>query len=114
MSRKISSLAKPFQGRWRITSMELWDKAAIDLVEPGFLEFKSDNGAMSLIVVEAWLDGRYATRDGEPFAEFSWEGMDEGDQRCGRGWTKVAKDRTLEGRILFHQGDDSGFTCSPW
>ena len=25
-------------GRWRITSMELWDTDAIDLVEPGFIE----------------------------------------------------------------------------
>ena len=93
--------------------MELWDQAAIDLVEPGFLEFKGDSGAMCFIVVEAWLDVRYDMRNGKPFAEFSWEGMDEGDPRSGRGWAEVTKDGNVEGRIFFHQGDDSGFTCSP-
>ncbi|MEM7036436.1 MAG: hypothetical protein AAF570_05595 [Bacteroidota bacterium] len=93
--------------------MELWDRASIDLVEPGYLEFKSDSGAMGFIVVEAWLDVRYVLRDGAPLAEFSWVGTDEGDPICGRGWAKVTKERTLEGRIFFHQGDDSGFVCSP-
>ena len=36
--------------------------------------------------VRAWLDVRYGARDGVPIAEFSWEGVDEGDRRSGRGW----------------------------
>lgn len=73
MARKAKPLAKPFQGKWRITSMELWDRAAINLVGPGFIEFKGEEGAMAFIVVEAWLDVRYGERDGKPVAEFSWE-----------------------------------------
>lgn len=32
-------------GRWRIETMELWDRDAIDLVEPGFIEFGGDLAA---------------------------------------------------------------------
>ncbi|MFA5952937.1 MAG: hypothetical protein WC807_21995 [Hyphomicrobium sp.] len=114
MARKAKPLAQPFEGKWRITSMELWDRAAINLVGPGYIEFKGAEGVMAFIVVEAWLDVRYGERDGKPIAEFSWEGTDEGDPRSGRGWATISNAGTLEGRVFFHQGDDSGFTCSPW
>jgi hypothetical protein len=29
-------------GRWRITEMDNWDQEAVDLVEPGFIEFDED------------------------------------------------------------------------
>jgi hypothetical protein len=97
-------------GRWRITSMELWDTDAIDLVEPGFIEFDRDGtGRFGFIVVAGWMDCREATRDGRPCVEFTWEGSDEGDQVSGRGWATLAEDGTLDGRIFFHLGDDSGF-----
>ena len=35
---------------------------------------------MRFIAVQAWLDVRYGTRDDGPIAEFTWEGVDEGDQ----------------------------------
>lgn len=66
--------------------MDLWDKDAIDLVEPGFITFNGEEGEMRFIAVRAWLDVRYRSRDGVLVAEFSWEGIDEGDQRSGRGW----------------------------
>jgi hypothetical protein len=37
---KASLLAAPFQGRWRIAEMDLWDNETIDLVEPAFLEIE--------------------------------------------------------------------------
>lgn len=114
MARKAERLAQPFQGRWRITAMDLWDKAAINLVEPGFVQVDGAEGEMRFIVVVAWLDIRYGLRDGEPIAEFSWEGVDEGDQRCGRGWIKCDAAGVLIGHIFFHQGDDLAFTCTPW
>ena len=66
--------------------MDLWDNEALDLVEPAFLRFKAQEGEMRFIAVTAWLDVRYGARGGRPIAEFSWEGVDEGDQRSGRGW----------------------------
>jgi hypothetical protein len=28
----------PLTGRWRIVEMDMWDRDAIDLIEPGFIE----------------------------------------------------------------------------
>jgi hypothetical protein len=112
MSRKkVPALALPFQGRWRIAEMDLWDQDAVDLVEPGSITFKGQDGEMRFIAVRAWLDVRYGTRNGGPIAEFSWEGVDEGDQRCGRGWAILGTAGRLVGHIFFHKGDDSGFVC---
>ena len=105
----MTSLAD-FTGRWRITSMELWDTDAIDLVEPASIEFDRDGtGRFGFIAVDGWMDCRETTRDGRPCVEFTWEGSDEGDQVTGRGWAALAEDGALDGRIFFHLGDDSGF-----
>src|SRR5436190_10352804 len=62
-------------GRWRIVSMEIWDADAIDLVEPGFIQFNQDrSGQFGLIAVQGWMDCREATRDGRPCVEFTWDG----------------------------------------
>jgi hypothetical protein len=42
--------------------------------------------------------------------EFAWDGEDEMDPVSGRGWA-IIKDGQLQGRIYFHEGDDSGFTA---
>ena len=97
-------------GRWRIVAMELWDADAIDLVGPGFFEFGRDRlGRLGFIAVEGQLDWREVVRDGRPGVEFTWEGGDDGDPVTGRGWAVLTGDDTLDGRIFFHLGDDSGF-----
>lgn len=112
--RKQSALAAPFQGRWRIVEMDLWDEEARDLVEPAFIRFDGEEGEMRFICVVAWLDVRYGARAGSPIAEFSWEGVDEGDERCGRGWIEIGTAGRLVGHFFFHMGDDSGFVCEKW
>jgi hypothetical protein len=112
--KRPSALAAPFQGRWRIAETDLWDNDALDLVEPAFLEIKGQGGKMQFIAVTAWLDIRYDARAGGPVAEFSWEGVDEGDQRSGRGWLAPGTAGRLVGHLYFHMGDDSGFVCEPW
>jgi hypothetical protein len=100
----------PVTGRWRIEAMELWDAEAIDLVGPGFIEFDRDrSGRVGFIAVEGQLDWREMARDGRAGVEFTWEGADEGDPVSGRGWAVLTGEDTLEGRIFFHLGDDSGF-----
>jgi hypothetical protein len=102
-------------GRWRITEMDNWDQEAIDLVQPGFIEFDDDGlGDLGFIAVRGELDCRDADRDGSPEGsglpiEFSWQGSDEGDDVSGRGWAALNPDGTLEGHIYFHLGDDSAF-----
>lgn len=97
-------------GRWRIVAMELWDADAVDLVGPGFIEFGRDRlGWLGFIAVEGQVDWREVVRDGRPGVEFTWEGCDDGDHMTGRGWAVLTDADTLDGRIFFHLGDDSGF-----
>jgi hypothetical protein len=112
--KKPSALAAPFQGRWRIAEMDLWDNDALDLVEPAFLEIKGQGGKMQCIAVTAWLDILYVARAGGPIAESCWEGVDEGDQRSGCGWLAPGTAGRLVGHLYFHMGDDSGLVCEPW
>jgi hypothetical protein len=97
-------------GRWRIVEMELWDRDAIDLVEPAMIEFARDGtGAFHFIVVQAGLD--YRLSEDRHRAEFSFEGFDEDTPVTGRGWASVDDDGALSGRIFFHMGDDSAFSA---
>jgi hypothetical protein len=97
-------------GRWRITEMDNWDQEAVDLVQAGFIGFDDDGlGELGFIAVTGELDCRDADRDGRPGVEFSWQGSDEGEDACGRGWAALNRDGTLEGHIYFHLGDDSAF-----
>jgi len=97
-------------GRWRIVEMGGWDRDAIDLVDPGFIEFaRNGTGQFSFIAVRGWLDFRPAAQDGRAGVEFTWEGADEGDQVSGRGWESLVDDETIEGHVFFHLGDDSSF-----
>ncbi|PRY16570.1 hypothetical protein [Pseudosporangium ferrugineum] len=106
----IPGASMGFVGRWRIVEMELWDADAFDLVGPAFIEFGSDlRGRFRFIVVDGWMDCRIAKQSGGACVEFSWEGSDEGDEVSGRGWAAVVDDGVLDGRIFFHNGDDSGF-----
>jgi hypothetical protein len=83
------------------------------LVGPAFIEFGQDGtGHFALIAVEGWTDCRHAPHDGAPGVEFSWEGGDDGDPACGRGWAALGDDGALRGRIYFHHGDDSSFQAA--
>jgi hypothetical protein len=102
-------------GRWRIVAMSGWDRDAIDLVEPGYVEFaRNGTGQFGFIAVNGWLDCRPVERDGQPGVEFTWEGSDEGDQVSGRGWAVLVDDDTIEGHLFFHLGGDSSFLAKPF
>lgn len=102
-------------GRWRIVEMDAWDREAIDLVEPGFIEFAADDtGEFGLIAVRGWLDCRVSEREGRTAVEFTWVGDDEGEQVSGRGWAVLADDASLQGHLFFHMGEDSGFRAVPF
>ncbi len=95
--------------------MSGWDRDAIDLVEPGFIEFTGNGaGQFGFIAVRGELDWRPVERDGRVGVEFTWEGVDEGDQVSGRGWASLVDDATVEGHLFFHMGDDSSFRAEPF
>jgi hypothetical protein len=102
-------------GRWRIVAMSGWDRNAVDLVEPGFIEFAGDGtGQFGFIAVRGWLDCRAVKPDDRTDVEFTWEGVDEGDQVSGRGWATLIDDAMVEGHLFCHLGDDSSFRAEPF
>ena len=96
-------------GRWRITGMELWSAEAFDLLGAAFFRFDQYGGEFQFIAVRGGLDCHYSERDGRATVDFSWEGEDDGEPRCGRGWAILESKRNLRGKIYFHLGDESEF-----
>ena len=97
-------------GRWRIIEMDLWDRKAIELLGPGYIEFRRDGtGGFRFVAVEGWVDCRRVQTDNGPGVEFSWSGNDDLDPASGRGTAVLQDDGSLQGHIYFHLGDDSGF-----
>jgi hypothetical protein len=63
-------------GRWQIVEMDLWDRDAVDLLGPAFIEIGADGtGSFRFIAVEGDIDGRHVERDGHPAVEFSSAGL---------------------------------------
>jgi hypothetical protein len=97
-------------GRWRIIEMDLWDREAIELLGPGYFEFRKNGIArFRFIAVEGWMDCRPIQTDNGPGVEFSWDGTDELDRVSGRVTAVLQDGGSLQSHIYFHQGDDSGF-----
>lgn len=95
---------KAFNGYWRITWMREWDEDCIDLVQPGYFRLDDDPGAFGFGAVTAEIGARF-THDGHR-VDFSWSGMDEGDEASRRGWFTLTDVNTAEERLFFHLGDD--------
>jgi len=107
MKRK-SAFAAAFQGRWRIAEMDMLASDDLDLAEPAHITFSgAATGEMAFGALSAMLNVRY----GAACAEFTWQGFDEGDPVCGRGWAALGTAGRLLGHIFIHNGDDSGFVA---
>lgn len=80
---------------------------------PAYIEFGPEgSGRLQFIAVQADLDCRITKRDGLPVVEFSWEGDDDGDRTCGRGWAVLRERNRIEGHIFIHMGDESSFEAT--
>ena len=100
---------KPFVGTWVIAEMEAWDLEYVSMEVPGHFTFKKDGtGHFQFGLVQGEMDCRLENIDGKVRMEFSWEGQEELDPASGRGWALIENEE-LQGRIFFHQGDDSAF-----
>lgn len=112
MTRRASALAKAFHGHWRIVEMDAWADEDMDLAGPAHIVFEGDHGgSLAFVAVTGALDVRYGSRDGSACAEFSWEGFDDDEPTCGRGWVAFGTAGRLVGHIFIHIGDDSGFVA---
>jgi hypothetical protein len=99
-------------GYWKITKMDVWDQAYVDLVVPGFIEFEMEDdhlmGQFQFGTVVGWLDCRLRHIGDDSHVEWSWEGHNDSDPGCGRGWASLEHGR-LVGHLYIHCGDDSAF-----
>jgi hypothetical protein len=102
-------------GYWKITEMEVWGPAYIDLVVPGFIEFQLEDqylmGTFQFGTVSGSLHCGFREVGGETFVEWSWQGQSDTDPGCGRGWANLVNGE-LVGRIFIHAGDDSAFRAT--
>ena len=101
-------MKREFIGRWSIDEMEQWDKEYIDLVVPGYILIEKEHGYFQFGVVEGSIDWRHEKQDDTERIQFSWQGSDEDEPRCGRGWATV-QGNTMHGKLFIHFGDDSSF-----
>jgi hypothetical protein len=111
MSRKAKS---PFQGRWSIDSMSMWDKDYIDVEVLGFIDFGADElGSFQFGYVHGDIDYRTTLRGDEPAVEFTFDGMDgaDGTPYSGRGWMTL-QGESLVGMLFLHRGDESEIELS--
>ena len=109
MSRRAPKSRNPFSGTWRIVEMDQWDREFIDLEGPGYIKFKTGaDGNFRFGAVQGDLDCRVENRADVQRIEFSWEGNNDLDPVCGRGWA-VLENGVLHGRLFFHRGDESSF-----
>jgi hypothetical protein len=107
----MTGKAHPLLGKWRITSMELWDAAFIDLLGPGYIRFDAaGGGAFAFGAVQGEIDGL----PGGESIHFTWEGSDEMDHASGDGDAELEADGTLTSEIRFHRGDEAAFTARRW
>jgi hypothetical protein len=73
------------------------------LVGPAFIELTPDGqGSFRFIAVVGFIDARRAVLDDHPAVEFSWDGVDEGDQVSGRGWAQLEAHGSLRGHLFIH------------
>jgi hypothetical protein len=90
----------------------MWDSDALDCVAPAHLTFKQDGlGELHFIAVDGDVDHRLGERDGQPCVEFSWQGFDDSDPACGRGWGILVGEE-VHGEIFIHRGDYSTFRAN--
>jgi hypothetical protein len=108
------AFAEAFAGRWRIVDMDTWSDDVLDVGGEAHISFTgAKDGEIAFVAVTAFLDVRYGTRDGIATAEFTFEGLDEGDRISGRGWASLGTAERLVGHVYIHKGEDSGFVCEP-
>ena len=88
-------MARRVDGRWRIVEMDLWDRDAIDLVGPAFIEITADGrGSFRFIAVEGFIDARHVDLDGCPAAESVGTDTTKGTTSQVEGgcvWTRMAR-----------------------
>jgi hypothetical protein len=102
------TVKKKFVGTWRITELKDYDDEYRDMCGAAKLKISSrGSGSVNFGAVEAEIDGKMDELDARVL-RFTFEGGDEGDPMCGRGYCLVEGDEMV-GRMFRHFGDEFGF-----
>ena len=99
---------KELVGDWNIQSMGMWDTDYIHAVEQAQIAFMEDHQGM---IGFGYIEGSIDYRIEDNKIQFSWEGEDENDEVYGRGYAVIIDNR-MEGKIFFHQSDESTFVAT--
>jgi hypothetical protein len=92
----------------RITEIEGFEKDYVDLCGPAKIEISTrGTGSIKFGAIEGYLDCKMDDFD-DLLLQFSFEGEDEGDRFCGRGYC-FTEGGELIGRLFRHYGDDFRF-----
>ena len=101
------TVKKKFVGSWRIVELQGYDAGYVDLCGPAQLKIGTRGiRHVSFGAVEAEIDCKMDDLDDR--VVFTFEGGDEGDPICGRGYCVVTGDQ-MAGRMFRHLGDEFGF-----
>jgi hypothetical protein len=107
-SGKKWAVKKKFVGYWRITALVGFEAEYVDLCGPAMIIISPDGiGQMNFGAVEIELDCKMDDLN-DQVLRFSFEGVDEGDPICGRGYCLDRKNE-ITGRIFLHCGDEMDF-----
>ena len=102
------TVKKKFVGSWRIIELQGYDAEYINRCGPATLKMSSRGvGHVNFGAVEAEIDCKMDDLD-ERVVRFTFEGGDEGDPICGRGYC-VIEGEQMVGRMFRHMGDEFGF-----
>jgi hypothetical protein len=102
------AVRKKFVGEWRITELEGFDAEYVDLCGPAIIKISPGGiGRMNFGAVEIELDCKMDDLN-EQVLRFSFDGGDEGDPICGRGYC-LNENHEMTGRIFRHCGDEIAF-----
>ncbi|HEX3578650.1 MAG TPA: hypothetical protein VHY33_08820 [Thermoanaerobaculia bacterium] len=109
----MTTPAESFLGRWRISTVEGWEKSDVDLAGPAHIEFaRRNDGDFQFSAVTGQIDYRVSLEPDGPFIEWAWVGDDDGTEVSGRGWAHRVGEK-LKGTIFVFGGDDFKFEASP-
>ena len=107
---KKSAKSNPFEGKWHIYEMEMWDEDYFNMETQAYIEVRPDNqGDFQFGLVSGYLDGYLEQIEEVERFSFTWEGQDEMDEVNGSGWLRLMSSNEVEGMINLHFGDQSLF-----
>ncbi len=95
---------KRFSGTWHIEEMEVWSSDHLHLLGPANITFDDDGlGSFQFVAVVGFIDCQFSERNGLPLVEFSWQGNDDNDDACGRGWGIIERDSYLPKLLVLRE-----------